>query len=1038
MSLPAYPRLVPLLCSVWFLLDHVASAYTAIPRWGQAVAVVDDVLFVHGGRTDQYNSYSYTSAPVTNDLLYLQLSNAFDPSSPPWTYVGGSANTSLNQGPAVAWHILSAFDTDDLLLLGGDPGPNSPTVILDRADSAYLLDIYNRLDPSWTSEVQLWANEPTRRIFFAASSSGGKIWVTGGLKDDGSGTALSDHYVFDPSVPSFTLLPSANGPPDIYGHTSIVLSNGWLLVLGGYCQSEATLITFDRIWVLDTTQSNLSWTMLVISTSNLPSPRRGFAATLLDGDRILIHGGSDAVLQNTYSDGWILDTTQNPAVWSSVPALSAVGARRDHFAVCCGSEVLFGFGYESAGPAPAGLQVYDYSSSAFQPSFTPMPTYTYTTIGPPSQSGGANAPAGTAHTSGHPPTGTHASTRIGSGTLGPTATSPSGSSGPGQVSNQDGQDKNHVVAITLAAVFGVFGLIAGAGATAYYFKRRRNSRDAFHLLGGDDGEEESPQLVGSGHLEKARMAHENLGKDRNILSRFGLGGAVGTVPPPGERRDMLADEDTREFGSVYPWRRQVSGSGRSSRSSIRNERPRFGEIMQGSWASLRSVGALLGSSVRGRASREPSWVASREPSGSARSLPWGEKEELLFEPLSDASLIRIGDPTPSKPQNRRQISTASAWSYVDPFADQDIEALHDTGMDDDDLEAALATGPPHPLLKTSGLPPSVGPHPLSPLTEQSSRLTLTDPSSSRSSHELPASLSESVRNTTSQTSHDQPRSPSLRPTSIIDANPAPAPLRRSDSWWARFAKSSFLDRRHSEGSKSPRNPRNVLEFRDPNPAPRLLTIEESMHSLPPESPESQHAPQHSRGETYSSRLARSMSSLRTTRTADTDALERIAGNADVVQRMGSHVTSPSSTTTTSESPGREASWSASASRPLSMVVASGESDDAHDHVVQSPIEMADLDKINHPPSSDPSTPSTPSRTNPAQPLSPGTVASRVQAFERRMSMDADASRPPPAINTRHREERLPRTHKGVNYGLVQRPSLFVANPDHKQGSSSDG
>ena len=37
-------------------------------RWGQAIAVVNEALFVFGGKTDPYNSYGYTSAPWNNDL----------------------------------------------------------------------------------------------------------------------------------------------------------------------------------------------------------------------------------------------------------------------------------------------------------------------------------------------------------------------------------------------------------------------------------------------------------------------------------------------------------------------------------------------------------------------------------------------------------------------------------------------------------------------------------------------------------------------------------------------------------------------------------------------------------------------------------------------------------------------------------------------------------------------------------------------------------------------------------------------------------
>jgi hypothetical protein len=69
-----------------------------------------------------------------------------------------------------------------------------------------------------------------------------------------------------------------------------------------------------------------------------------FAAVSIPSGKVLIQGGSDANLKTNFADGWILDTTQNPMIWTQVAPLAQVGARRDHFAVSSGDLVLFGFG----------------------------------------------------------------------------------------------------------------------------------------------------------------------------------------------------------------------------------------------------------------------------------------------------------------------------------------------------------------------------------------------------------------------------------------------------------------------------------------------------------------------------------------------------------------------------------------------------------------------------------------------------------------------------------------------------------------------
>lgn len=313
-------------------------------RWGQAHAIIQETLWVHGGKTDRYNQFSYTSAPNTNDLFRLDLTQSFDLSNPPWHIQGGCGNNTGCQGPPMAFHSLSAYDASHMLMFGGQPDPNSDIVLPDRPDSAWTLDVENSDSPSWVNEPQGWANEPSRRIYHSASSSGGKVFITGGQKADGSQTALNQHEVFDYKGPTFTSLPATNGPPDLYGHTSLVLRNGSLLVFGGYSQSQGTLLPFSIIWILDTWADTFTWSLVRIDNTTLPPGRRNFAAVVLSDGRILIHGGSDAVLQTTYGDGWILDTTKDPMVWIPVDSLSILGSRRDHMAVEIGSVIIFGFG----------------------------------------------------------------------------------------------------------------------------------------------------------------------------------------------------------------------------------------------------------------------------------------------------------------------------------------------------------------------------------------------------------------------------------------------------------------------------------------------------------------------------------------------------------------------------------------------------------------------------------------------------------------------------------------------------------------------
>ncbi|KAK0469742.1 uncharacterized protein EV420DRAFT_60223 [Desarmillaria tabescens] len=1022
-------RLVlPSVCILSLLLEYEVAAYTALPRWGQAVAVLNDCLFVHGGKTDEYNSYSYTQAPTNNDLLYLSLSSSFNLTSPPWELISSSSDTLTSQGPAVAWHTLSGLNSSSMLLFGGAPATNSATVSTNRADSSWMLDVYVRSAPEWEQEALAWAGQPTRRIHHSTVTSiSGQVYIIGGERADGSGVALTDHYVFDPDSESFTQLPSTDGPSDITGHSSVILSNGTILVFGGYSQSQDSLLLFSTLWTLDTTQSTLSWNLISLSTTILPNPRRAFASTCIDGNKVVIQGGSDASYQTTYSDGWILDLSQDSLNWVEVDALTQVGARRDHFAVPIGSSVMFGFGYGSFGPFATNIIIYDSSTGSFASNFSPS-----------SSSGTTQTMPGSSQTSDPHPTGTGTSPSSGgSVSADPSATNPDpgpsdptgggGGSGGTPADGGHGADSDRTTAIALGTTFGVLGLIVGCVILVYYVRRRKGyslTGRRFMVLHDDteDGED-SPQhdrnLPLAGGFGE-RTPHSN-DAGWTILRSIGLGGvmpaSMSTRHNP-ERRDMLADEDTQDFAFWHEKRwREGTGS---------------------SW-SLRSI---LGGGRR----------RSQEPSAaSSLGAPWKEK----YDPFSDDKAL-MGDAEPeltsagpSRPIARRQMSNGSTitnTSFVDPFANsihEEQERYHDVDSVEDNLEMPPPARFKLPALSIQTvLPVTTVSHALSPVTE-TSRLSINDPSTpsihtNSNSHEYNLSPFDSTSGVTSRTSYDPSRSPGQRTSTIIASVPT-QPMRRSDSWWARFSRTSLLDRRNSDSSK-----RASLDFRDPNPPPRLVAIEESTHSATSASPE---ADNNSTGFNRSSSLhpgsrrvskvygahGKSSSSLRT---ADSELIERMVGTMDVAQRVrtASHQTR--------ESTGTSHSVEIPASEDGYLMEYLGD-----DHsIVTSPSGILSLD-IAHGPSDTPSRSLTPplgqmslipassSIVSPEsegvkRPLRGESVAARVQAYERRMSHDAEL----PGINLK--EERGRRSQV-VDYGLVPRPSLYVANPDHRITSSGD-
>ncbi|EIW57282.1 uncharacterized protein TRAVEDRAFT_29424 [Trametes versicolor FP-101664 SS1] len=1013
--------------------DYVlAEQYTAVPRWGQAAALVNDALFVQGGRTDQFNAFGYSSAPVTNDILLLPLNATFDLSSPPWQYLAGCSNCSSSQGPAVAWHTLSAFNTTNLLLFGGDAGPNGPIADPEEADSAALLDVADPASPVWELETESWASEPLRRIYHSASSTDGKIWLVGGEKTDGSQSAFSDHYVYDPAGPSFTQLPTTNGPPDILGHTSIVLSDQRLLVFGGYSPSQSALLPFSTIWSLDTTQSTLTWSTLSISTSSLPSPRRGFAAAFLDDGKVLIQGGADADMQNLFSDGWVLDTTQSPMVWSAVDALSQLGPRRDHFAVALGSEVLFGFGYAQSAPVNASLLLFDASKATFLTSYTPPAAVT----SPTSNTVPGPTATGSGSGSGQSPSGTGGGSTGTRGGSSPSSTGLPGSGGNGSGSPSDGNgdgttpgldpagassSKAHTTAVAVGVVVGVLGLLAGGAAAYYLSTRRRASNERFHLLSPSD-DDESPHL---GPIIPVARAGANNEKRLPVVQsvRETLAGWVpGRTARHPKRRDMLAEEDTRMFDE--PGWYHVHRDGSIGSWSTGRPKATIGDVVQGSLTSLRNVGgAMLAYAAGTRSSK------NREASGTSSATYW--EKDSSYEPYSDkAALVGLtGLPqAAARPKGGRKASYTSQWSYYeDPFAEYDVDSFKLPGDDEYDSDPvefgqppSLEDPPPRSHMYARAMNDVTR---LSPLSEKPSLLTVSDPSaSSDSSHAFSSpvytnSSAEQVRSPAP--SATPPHSP-RRPSSIIDANPPiTASLRRSDSWWSKFAKTPLLERLSTDSSRTQR----PLDFRDPNPPPRtLVPIKESSNSLSPDEPPSRQTSGRRRDDPLYASVhhGRSASSLQTSRTADSEMIEKMGHTMDIVQKgtVSSHASTASSGSGSTAEPGL--SPTSIGDYELGALAISipehGDTDVPGLSLVQSPTAMSPAQAAG----------SSAVRGEPRRPSPPR----RLSVAERIAALEQHARRPP---NSPPPPSRSKKSRSSV-YGLAPKPSLFVANPDRRNGS----
>jgi len=682
---------------------------------------------------------------------------------------------------------------------------------------------------------------------------------------------------------------------------------------------------------------------------------------------------------------------------------------------------------------------------------------------PPDPSQTVTNPPGSSPTTGNPSGSSDPSqTRPGgSGTNSPTGGRPSGTGtggggndGPGALSGSSSKK----VAIVLGAVLGTVGLVGIVALTAWYLRRRQARLGAaFNPLDDDDEDPHSVtaiRIVGTRDVSSPRI----LAMPLWILSMTGLARSRRYMNR--SRRDILADED-RSFEWVGVSREgsgnRSSFGGRSTRSSIRG----LSHAITERFASIRNLARGSGSAPH---SRVPSATIDWEKIGGD---PFSPEVALMAEGLAR-------DELPERSQDGFALSGPS-HPYTDPFSEQNaaVEAQHDYDSEPEpepphppepERKDRLPKGARPPALRTA-LPHSTDFVPLSPLVEQVSQNSLSNSSSSHNTN----SNSNSDQNAGSGSSQSAARSPRL--SSILDPDPNPPPnepIRRSNSWWARFTKTPLLERRGTESSA--RLSGGFIDFRDPNPMPRLLTIDESAHSQRssdalPEPAQSQRrtpplgvAANRARSGTPTRRLTlyreavhgRSASSLQT---ANTETLERLGGTMDIIQREGtleSHHTPLTGAYSLEDDFGVTSGDGAGAggthqSRTLFVrgeLTYHSSRTESSSYSFDSPMILSPLPSGAATPNTEfPETASPPSvytdevhvEGEDRSPQSPG-VAERVRAFERRMSRES--APPPPPTNTRRREERTspvaPRP--AVRYGLVPRPSLFVANPDGTRGS----
>ena len=413
--------------------------------------------------------------------------------------------------------------------------------------------------------------------------------------------------------------------------------------------------------------------------------------------------------------------------------------------------------------------------------------------------------------------------------------SPSSSTGPSDTPNSKGEVNR---SIALATTFVGLAIVVAVLITLYYRRRyrpRHNGQSHFFSLRDDDGDSGRSQPIPT-----VVMVDQDLNAERRstfgLFNPLRLPGSLASVlrrnieQPVAQRRDMLADEDAYDDGQWF-YLRRVRDAERSS------------------WSFKSFVSNL---------------PRSREPSATDLSVVTHRREKS--DPFSDEKAVQETMSLEREPLTHSDRDSMPIHpTYRDPFMDP-IQRAYEGREWADGTSTSIRLSAKLPAHYDSVSPNFVTT--LSPLPEQVSQSSLPCNDSPGSFIELEDTLSGN----TVPTSGTTLISPAA--TSLINANPGPTTqISRTDSWWRRFSRNSFLDRSLSTTSrKSP-----SMDLKE-HPA-LLAPIEEqanplALKSVMRRSVEVVNNPVKSRSASnfYEVAHAKSLSSLRT---ADTEAIEKI-------------------------------------------------------------------------------------------------------------------------------------------------------------------
>ncbi|CAO3652337.1 unnamed protein product [Cunninghamella echinulata] len=271
------------------------------PMYGMAVTNVNNTIYLYGGY--------YGVTPWDKEALWTLPSNV-DPKQFTQVDTNPKASPTVIYSQLLYPSITNTNLTSYIYAFGGHYTTNITKLMLGASVNGseslryYKYDINNH---QWTPLASALLKEndniPLERYWHTTTLNAERTqaYLLGGMNIS---HPQNDFWKYDFISNSWTSLPLPSFFSPRCGHTSNMLSNGILVILGGYiCIGNYTtnpilpklLFKLDNTIIYNTIQQ--SWSNQTLYGDIIPSPRTYHSAITTKGDKIVICGGQDGAAQ---------------------------------------------------------------------------------------------------------------------------------------------------------------------------------------------------------------------------------------------------------------------------------------------------------------------------------------------------------------------------------------------------------------------------------------------------------------------------------------------------------------------------------------------------------------------------------------------------------------------------------------------------------------------------------------------------------------------------------------------------------------------